>query len=100
MGGKEEQGDSEDSTALGLTGGVLWVLWDTGTGRGRTMLSLVEISSSKRETQATGLGSSDNSSSSLWLSTNSFLSTAVTTVFYGKSNVLHDNHNEILIEDM
>ena len=24
----------------------------------------------------------------------------VTTVFYGKSNVLHDNHNEILIEDM
>ena len=23
----------------------------------------------------------------------------VTTVFYGKSNILHENHNEILIED-
>ena len=38
----------------------------------------VEISSSKRETQATGLGSSDISSSSLWLSTMSFLSSTVT----------------------
>ena len=24
----------------------------------------------------------------------------VTTVFYGKSNILHENYNEILIEDM
>ena len=42
------------------------------------MPSSVEISSSKRETQATGLGSSDNSSSSLWLSSKSFLSPALT----------------------
>ena len=44
------------------------------------MLSPAEISSSKRETQATGLGSSDISSSSLWLSTVSFPSSTVTNL--------------------
>ena len=86
VGGREEQRDSEESTWVGAVGGIVAleavrVLWDTGTGRGKTMLSsAVEISSAGRETQDTGLGSSDISSSSLWLSTTlSFLSPAVTT---------------------
>ena len=86
VGGREEQRDSEDSTWVGAGGGIVAleavrVLWDTGTGRGRTMLlSAMEISSSGRETQATGLGSSDISSSSLWLSTTlSILLPAVAT---------------------
>ena len=53
VGGREEQRDSEDSTWVGAVGGivaleVVRVLWDTGTGRGRTMLSsAVEISPSQ-----------------------------------------------------
>lgn len=89
MGGRGEQGDSEDSTGVGAMGGVLW---ETGTGRGRTMLSSVEISSSRKETQETGLGSSaDNSSSSFWISSVSFLlptGSSVSFVFLGMFDAL------------
>ena len=52
VGGREEQRDSEDSAWVGAGGvvalEVVSVLWDTGTGRGRTMLSsAVEISPSQ-----------------------------------------------------